>query len=74
VSAEIAVRLPDDVIAFIDELVSNGEATSRAQVISQALQRERRRRAAERDAANYAADRESEDPDDLDALVATRLA
>lgn len=69
-SAEIVVRLPDDLVAFIDDLVSHGEAASRAQVVSQALKRERRRRGAERDAAIYAADRASEDPDKLDALVA----
>ena len=69
-SIQIAVRLPDEVVAFIDELVSHGEAASRAQVVSRALERERRRRGAERDAAIYAADRTSDDPDELDALVA----
>jgi len=57
-------------VAFIDELVSHGEASSRAQVVSQALARERRRRGAERDAAIYAADHAAEDPDELDAFAA----
>jgi Arc/MetJ-type ribon-helix-helix transcriptional regulator len=65
-SIQIAVRLPDDVVKFIDELVAHGEATSRAQVVSRALDRERRRRAAERDAAIYAA--EPPDPD-MDAFA-----
>jgi Arc/MetJ-type ribon-helix-helix transcriptional regulator len=69
-STQIAVRLPDDMVAFIDELVSHGEAASRAQVVSQALERERRRRGAEKDAAIYAADRATEDPDSLDAFAA----
>jgi Arc/MetJ-type ribon-helix-helix transcriptional regulator len=50
-STQIAVRLPDDLVAFVDELVSHGDATSRAAVVSRALERERRRRVGERDAA-----------------------
>ena len=49
-STQIAVRLPDDLVAFVDELVSRGEGTSRAAVVSSALERERRRKIAERDA------------------------
>jgi Arc/MetJ-type ribon-helix-helix transcriptional regulator len=48
-STQIAVRLPDDVVAFIDGLVADGEAKSRAQVVSRALERERRRRRALQD-------------------------
>jgi Arc/MetJ-type ribon-helix-helix transcriptional regulator len=62
-STQIAVRLPDDVVAFIDDLVSGGEASSRAQVVARALERERRRRGAERDAAIYAAEHEDADMD-----------
>jgi Arc/MetJ-type ribon-helix-helix transcriptional regulator len=50
-SKQIAVRLPDDLVAFIDGLVKSGEATSRAAAVTRALERERRRRIAERDAA-----------------------
>jgi Arc/MetJ-type ribon-helix-helix transcriptional regulator len=63
------VRVPNEIVAFIDELVARGEATDRAQVVSRALERERRRRDAERDAASYAADQAAEDPDELDALA-----
>ena len=49
-STQIAVRLPDDLVAFVDELVRHGDATSRAAVVSRALERERRRKVAERDA------------------------
>lgn len=66
-STQIAVRLPDDVVAFIDGLVSRGDASSRAQVVARALERERRRLGAERDAAIYAADGEDSD---MDALAA----
>ena len=65
-STQIAVRLPDDLVAFIDDLVSHGVAPSRAAVVSRALERERRRKIAERDAAILA--KSATDPD-LDALA-----
>jgi Arc/MetJ-type ribon-helix-helix transcriptional regulator len=65
VSTQIAVRLPEELVEFIDRLVTDGRAPSRAAVVSQALQRERRRELAARDAAILAA---AED-DDLDALA-----
>jgi len=55
-STQIAVRLPDDLVAFVDDLVRGGDAASRAVVVSRALERERRRRLAERDAEIYARD------------------
>ncbi|WP_100497732.1 ribbon-helix-helix domain-containing protein [Geodermatophilus chilensis] len=64
-STQIAVRLPEELVEFIDRLVTDGRAPSRAAVVSQALQRERRRELAARDAAILAA---AED-DDLDALA-----
>jgi hypothetical protein len=42
-------------VAFLDREVATGSAPSRAAVVARALDRERRRRAAERDAAIYAA-------------------
>jgi Arc/MetJ-type ribon-helix-helix transcriptional regulator len=50
-SKQIAVRLPDSIVAFVDDLVDHGEASSRAAVVNRALERELRRRIAERDAA-----------------------
>lgn len=67
VSTQIAVRLPDELVDFLDQLVSDGRAPSRAAVVSRALHRERRREIAARDAAILAA---VEDEDgDLDALA-----
>ena len=63
---QIAVRLPDDIVAFVDEQVSSGAAPSRAAVVARALERERRRAVSERDASIYAASRE---PGDLDELA-----
>lgn len=65
-SKQIAVRLPDDLVEFVDELVKDGEAKSRATVVTWALQRERRRAIAARDAAILA----RSDPDaDMDSLA-----
>ena len=66
VSTQIAVRLPEELVEFIDRLVSDGRASSRAAVVSRALQRERRRELAARDAAILAA---AAADDDLDALA-----
>jgi Arc/MetJ-type ribon-helix-helix transcriptional regulator len=51
VSIQIAVRLPDDMVEFVDRLVAEGQATSRASIIERALAREFRRLIAARDAA-----------------------
>jgi Arc/MetJ-type ribon-helix-helix transcriptional regulator len=50
-SRQIAVRLPDDLVEFVDELVETGAGRSRAAVVASALERERRRTLAARDAA-----------------------
>jgi Arc/MetJ-type ribon-helix-helix transcriptional regulator len=65
-STQIAVRLPDDLVAFVDELVSHGDAASRAAVVSRALERERRRKVAERDAVILA---DAGTDTDLDSLA-----
>jgi Arc/MetJ-type ribon-helix-helix transcriptional regulator len=49
-SKQIAVRLPDEIVDFVDEVVGAGGGRSRAAVVAQALQRERRRVMAARDA------------------------
>jgi Arc/MetJ-type ribon-helix-helix transcriptional regulator len=54
-SKQIAVRLPDDLIEFVDHVVGSGREPSRAAVVTAALQRERRRSLAARDAEILAA-------------------
>lgn len=49
-SKQIAVRLPDDLVDFVDGIVDSGTERSRAAVVTRALRRERRRGLAERDA------------------------
>ncbi|PIB80205.1 YlcI/YnfO family protein [Mycobacterium celatum] len=65
-STQIAVRLPDEIVAFLDREVSENRAPSRAAVVLRALERERRHEIAARDAAILAA---SEPDHDLDALA-----
>lgn len=50
-SKQIAVRLPEEIVDFVDGLVSEGKARSRAVVVGRALERERRRAMAARDVA-----------------------
>jgi Arc/MetJ-type ribon-helix-helix transcriptional regulator len=49
-SKQIAVRLPDELVEFVDGVVISGAGDSRASVVRRALERERRRMLAERDA------------------------
>jgi Arc/MetJ-type ribon-helix-helix transcriptional regulator len=65
-SKQIAVRLPDDLVDFIDQLIDRGDATSRAVVVARAVAKERRREIAARDAAILAP--LGDDPD-LDSLA-----
>lgn len=67
VSTQIAVRLPDEIVAFIDDEVRGQHARSRAAVVLRALERERRRRLAERDAEILATNTSA--TGDLDTLA-----
>lgn len=70
-SIQIAVRLPDEIVAFIDDAISRGDAPSRAAVVLRALERERRRMLAERDAIILAAAASADaSDDDFDSLAA----
>ena len=65
-SIQIAVRLPDSMVDFLDRLVAEGRAPSRASVVEHALAREFRRQIAARDAAILA--EAGADPD-MDSLA-----
>ncbi|MDO5697652.1 MAG: ribbon-helix-helix domain-containing protein [Dermatophilus congolensis] len=69
-SVQVSVRLPDELVAQVDSLVSAGAARSRAEVVESALERELRRRLYERDAAIYA--EHGEDPEIEDFLTWSR--
>ena len=52
---QVTVRLPEELVAFMDRQVHEGRAASRAAVVAAAIERERRREIGERDAAILAA-------------------
>lgn len=70
-SKQVALRLSNDLVAYIDEAVAKGRATSRAALVADALDRDRRRQRAERDAAILAAESTDHDLDDLADYAAT---
>lgn len=49
VSTQIAVRLPDELVAYVDEAVASGRARSRAELVARLLARDARRHRAEQD-------------------------
>lgn len=65
-STQIAVRLPDEMVAFLDRIVASGKAPSRAALVASAVEREMRRVLAEQDAQVL---RREGPPDELDDLV-----
>jgi Arc/MetJ-type ribon-helix-helix transcriptional regulator len=72
VSKQIAVRLPDDIVDFIDGEVRDHQVASRAAFVQKALERERRRVIAARDAAILSA--RPGDPEGFDELAARAAA
>jgi predicted transcriptional regulator len=60
-SKQIAVRLPDELVDFVDELARAAGGRSRASIVAKALERERRRVVASRDAEILA--RTGQDPE-----------
>lgn len=64
-STQIAVRLPDEMVAFLDRSVATGKASSRAALVASAVEREMRRLAAEQDAEILQAHGAADDLDDL---------
>ena len=69
-SKQLTVRLADDLVDFIDERIQEGKASSRAAVVSAAIDGERRRAIAERDVAILAQAASGDDLDDLAAYAA----
>jgi Arc/MetJ-type ribon-helix-helix transcriptional regulator len=66
---QIAVRLPEDLVEYVDGQVRAGAASSRADAVARALERERRRTRAAQDLAILLGERDVEDPDRLDDLA-----
>lgn len=70
-STQIAVRLPDEMVAFLDRSVAAGRAPSRAALVVSAVEREMRRLAAEQDAQVLRARGAADELDDLVAWSTT---
>lgn len=72
-SKQIAVRLPDDLVDFLDEVVASGRFESRVAIVTRELRRFQRRLIAEQDAEIYRT--QGEDPE-LEGLAeyAARLS
>lgn len=72
-STQIAIRLPDQMVAFLDRTVETGKAPSRAALVTAAVEREMRRLAAEQDAQILRAHGAADDLDNLVAWTSTRV-
>ncbi len=71
-STQIAVRLPEDLVAFLDASVKSGVAPSRAALVARAVEREMRRQRAGGDVAVLRSAGAADDLDELVAWSATR--
>ena len=49
VSTQIAVRLPDELVAYVDQAVAAGRVKSRAELVARLIERDARRQRAEED-------------------------
>ena len=72
-STQITVRLPDEMVAFLDRAVASGQASSRAAIVASAVEREMRRLLAEQDAHALRQQGSSDDLDDLVRWTATHV-
>ena len=69
-STQIAVRLPDDLVAYVDQAVASGRVRSRAELVSRLIARDARRHRAEQDLQRLTAAGALYDPDALAIAVA----
>ncbi len=72
-TTQIAVRLPNEMVAFLDRIVATGKAPSRAALVASAVEREMRRQAAEQDAEVLRQQGAADDLDDLVQWSSTRI-
>jgi Arc/MetJ-type ribon-helix-helix transcriptional regulator len=70
-STQIAVRLPEELVAYVDEAVAAGRARSRADLVARLLARDARRHRAEQDLARLARKGALRDAETLAIAVAT---
>lgn len=73
-TTQIAVRLPDELVTFLDRSVADGLVSSRAAMVSRAVEREMRRQAAVADSAILATQGTEDDLDDLAVWTAANAS
>ena len=70
-STQIAVRLPDALVAYVDQAVAAGRVKSRAELVSRLIARDARRQRAEEDLQRLIEAGALDDPDALAMAKAT---
>ena len=70
-STQIAVRLPDELVAYVDRAVAEGRARSRAELVARLIERDARRQRAEEDFTVLAGKGLVRDPEALGIARAT---
>jgi Arc/MetJ-type ribon-helix-helix transcriptional regulator len=70
-STQIAVRLPDELVAYVDRAVAAGRVRSRAELVARLIERDARRQRAEEDLALLVEKGLSKDPEALAIAQAT---
>lgn len=70
-STQIAVRLPDELVAYVDQAVASGRVKSRAELVTRLIARDARRHRAEQDLQRLAEAGALHDPETLAIAVAT---
>jgi Arc/MetJ-type ribon-helix-helix transcriptional regulator len=63
VSIQIAVRLPEELVAYVDRAVASGRVKSRAELVARLLERDARRQRAEDDLQRLIARGALDDPE-----------
>ena len=70
-STQIAVRLPDELVAYVDQAVASGRVRSRAELVARLIARDARRQRAEEDLQRLTEAGALHHPDALAIAVAT---
>ena len=70
-STQIAVRLPDDLVAYVDQAVASGRVSSRAELVTRLIARDARRHRAEQDLQRLVAAGALHDADAMVIALAT---
>ena len=73
-STQIAVRLPDELVAYVDQAVAAGRVKSRAELVSRLIARDARRQRAEEDLQRLIDAGALDNPDALAMAKATSAA